>query len=213
MPAPRPLRRSRLRHPEQADLKVRAQPSMLSAEPGHGIGCSARDVRQKPIRIVGIPNRRSDFLPAQLKRPHGRRPQDRESVSEYSSPCIDMRTRNARYSADPGVGRQLGRAVSRIIRFSVASGGRLDHRARITFLGALPAAASGRFVQGGALVVGRRWWNACMRCWSPPGANRGGLKPGTGHTAVAGLVASSGRDLASLDRRPRGSSPGLACAG
>jgi hypothetical protein len=59
MHAPRPLRRSRLRHPEQADLKVRTQPSMLSAEPGHGIGCYARDVRQKPIRIVGIPNRRS----------------------------------------------------------------------------------------------------------------------------------------------------------
>ena len=46
---------------------------------------------------------RSDFLPAQWIRLHGHHPQGRESMRDYSSPCIDMRHDNALISADPDV--------------------------------------------------------------------------------------------------------------
>lgn len=69
-------------------------------------------------------------------------------MSEHTIQHINRRRRDALISADPGGGRPLGRAVSQIIRFSVASGGRLDIE------GGLPSWV--RSVQG-------RWEDSCRR--------------------------------------------------
>jgi hypothetical protein len=70
--------------------------------------------------------KRSDFLPARWNRLHGRHKKGRESVREYSSPCIDMRNGNALNSADSDVGRPPRYSVAghRLPGFGVGSGDR-----------------------------------------------------------------------------------------
>lgn len=51
------------------------------------------------------------------------------SSIEYAKQCMNMRSGNARYSADPGVGRRWPwRGRTQIIRFGAASGGRLGNQ-------------------------------------------------------------------------------------